>query len=360
MRTRLLLPFVLAAGAMATPVLSQVVIRRKPGAITRSLSFGREDTPRAVIGVTTSTGDARDTLGLLVTDVTSDSPAGKAGIQEGDRIQSINGIDLQLQRIDLGDSEMADAMARRLTRELGKVKPGDSVTLRVYHNGQARSVTVKTVNSEDLYGNPMAKMTGEMENRAALGVSLAVTGSKRDTLGVLIVGVDDDSPAATAGLEEGNRIAEINGVNLRVDREDAGDHYVSSARLQRLQKAMAKVRPGDDVTLQLYADGRFKTVHVRAVKASTLENAARTFMFRGDGQGPMKINVDGAQIREKIQQAMKQAQRSLERVRVEVPNMRWNMDEPAPAASPVPPVEPMSVVARAMYAPRPLLRVIRF
>ena len=381
MRTRLFIPFVLAAGALATPVLGQVVIRRDPGANVRTMSFSADETPRAVIGVTTSTGDARDTLGLLVTDVTSNSPAGKAGIQEGDRIQSINGIDLKLERIDIGDSEMADAMARRLTRELGKVKPGDNVTLHVYHNGQSRVVTVKTVNSQDLYGDPMARITGDMENRAALGVSLGIAGSKRDTLGVLIMGVDDDSPAAAAGLEEGNRIAAINGVDLKVDRADAGDHYVSSARLQRLQKAMSKVKPGDDVALQVYADGRFKTVHVKAVKASTLGSASRTFMFRGDGEGPMNINVDGPQIRETIQRAMDQAQRSLERVRVEAPNMRWDMDESTPPMPPMPAAAPRAMVApgvrvvpmpaaapeplrrieaRVMYAPRPPLRVIRF
>jgi len=55
-------------------------------------------------------------------------------------------------------------------------------------------------------------------------------------LGVLVIGVTDSTPAARAGLEEGNRIAAINGVNLRVAREDAGDRWVGSARAERLQR----------------------------------------------------------------------------------------------------------------------------
>ena len=130
----------------------------------------------------------------------------------------------------------------------------------------------------------MAFLRRSDDNRAVLGVSLAVTGSKRDTLGVLIIGVNDDGPAAKAGLEEGNRIAGINGVNLKVDRADAGDSYVSSARYQRLQREMQKVKPGDDVTLEIYSDGRFKTMHLKASRASELEGNSRTMIFNG-GQG---------------------------------------------------------------------------
>ena len=39
----------------------------------------------------------RDTLGLLVTEVTSGEVAEKARIEEGDRLASVNGTDLRLQ-----------------------------------------------------------------------------------------------------------------------------------------------------------------------------------------------------------------------------------------------------------------------
>ena len=48
--------------------------------------------------------------------------------------------------------------------------------------------------------------------------------------------VQDSSPAARAGLEEGNRIAAINGVNLRVAHEDADDPNLGSTKAQRLMR----------------------------------------------------------------------------------------------------------------------------
>ena len=42
-----------------------------------------------------------------------------------------------------------------------------------------------------------------------------MTGSSRDTLGVFVMSVEDGGPAAKAGIEEGTRIASINGVDVR-------------------------------------------------------------------------------------------------------------------------------------------------
>lgn len=357
MRTTLLIPIALAAGAAAMPAAAQVVVRTTPRAYAYSVNTG--DSPRAVIGVTMSTGDAQDTLGLRISEVAADSPAEKAGIKEGDRLQSINGVNLKLAAIDIGDTEMADAMSRRLTRELGKLKPGDDVSLKVYHDGSVKTVTAKTVDSDDLYGNAMGTFFKRADNRAVLGVSLSVTGSKRDTLGVLIIGVNDDGPAAKAGLEEGNRIAAINGVDLKVDHADAGDSYVSNARYQRLQKEMEKVKPGDNVTLQVYADGRFKTVQIKTTKASDLAGNAGTFIFNGGAPGGMNINIDGQKIRDEVQGAMEEVRRSLQDVRVS-PRVRWmNEDDmpdmpDMPAMAPMPPTPPMAPMAPmpAMAAPR--------
>ncbi len=382
MRTTLFIPIALAAGAAAVPAAAQVVVRSAPRAYAYSINTGQS--PRAVIGVTMSTGDAQDTLGLRISEVAAGSPAEKAGIKEGDRLQAINGVNLRIAAIDIGDQEMADAMSRRLTRELGKLKPGDEVSLRVYHDGQAKTASVKTVDSDDLYGNAMGTMFRRDDNRAVLGVSLSVTGTKRDTLGVLIIGVNDDGPAAKAGLEEGNRIAAINGVDLKVDRADAGDSYVSNARYQRLQKEMEKVKPGDAVTLQVYADGRFKTVQVKTTKSSELTGSTGTFIFNGGAPGDMNFNIDGQQIRDQVQRAVDQVRESLQEIRVQ-PRVRW-MDEdmgpvvmpepptpPAPALAPMPPAARGMVVraARAVVAPdpppavlavrgRPSIRVIRF
>ena len=115
-----------------------------------------------VIGVETSSGSVRDTLGVLVIGVTTNGPADKAGIEEGDRIASANGVDLRLTSADAGDREMRGLMSRRLARAVQKLKAGDAVELRVYHDGQYKTVKLTTVKSSDLsledYG-----MNGDIE-----------------------------------------------------------------------------------------------------------------------------------------------------------------------------------------------------
>ena len=118
--------------AAALPASAQVNVLRVPGGggVTTAFGGGFNDAARVAIGVTTtSSATSRDTLGVLVTSVRSGSPADKAGIGEGDRISSINGVSLKLASADVDEYEIAGAMSRRLTRELNKLKAGDEVEL---------------------------------------------------------------------------------------------------------------------------------------------------------------------------------------------------------------------------------------
>jgi len=112
--------------------------------------FGRAHDDGPAIGVETRSGSVRDTLGVLVIGITPNGPADKAGIEEGDRIASANGIDLRLAPADATDREMRGLMSRRLARAVQKVKAGDVVELRVYHDGQYKTVKVTTVKAADL------------------------------------------------------------------------------------------------------------------------------------------------------------------------------------------------------------------
>ena len=275
------------AVAAAAPLAAQTPA---PRARVFTLDAGgpeRAEEHRAALGIgTSSTGTARDTLGLMITSVTRNSPAERAGLEEGNRIAAINGVSLRVNAADVEDAEMSGTLSRRLVRELGKVKPGDDVELRVYRDGRTSSVKVKTADSDSLFGTrERVRFTREdMAERPSLGIGLGNTGSKRDTLGVLVMSVLDDSPAARAGLEEGNRIAAIDGVSLRVAREDAGDGFLGSAKAQRLQREIAQKKAGSDVTLRVYANGQFRDVKVRLVRAGDLPKGSRNMMFfGGDG-----------------------------------------------------------------------------
>jgi len=264
-------PFAMAlAGDAAAQVRTEARAYSVPG---RTFSFStNDDGDRAVIGITTSTGSARDTLGVLISSVSQGGPADKAGIEEGSRIISINGINLKLAAADVGDMDMSGQMTRRLTRELGKLKAGDEVELKVYGAGQTKTIKVKTVAADDLYSSGRRNTVRiRDDDRAALGVSLGSSGSKRDTLGVLLVGVDDAGPAGKAGLEEGNRVQSINGVDLRVSKDDAGDEFVSGSKVRRLQRELEKVKAGDEVSLKVYIGaGRTRDVKVKTVPMADL------------------------------------------------------------------------------------------
>src|SRR5258707_212773 len=124
--------------------------------------------------------------------------------------------------------------------------------------------------------------SAEPGHRAAIGVSTSTSGTLRDTLGILITAVTKDGPAEKAGLEEGNRIAAINGVNLRVSRDDAGDRYLSSVKAQRLHREISQLKPGDNVTLSVYSGGRVRDVSVKVARAADIHGAGGMMYFGGD------------------------------------------------------------------------------
>ncbi len=248
-------------------------------------AFGFDDRDRPRLGITTESSGLRDTLGLLVSDVTEDGPAAKAGVREGDRIQSVNGVNLRLAREDAGEDDMEGIATRRLVRTLGKAKIGDEVDLRVWSDGAVKSVKVKTVSIEDLegVGRRFSRASFEDSGRASLGIGLGSSGSRRDTLGILISSVVDDGPAAKAGLIEGDRIQSMNGVDLRVPGEDAGDWAMSSSRIRRLTRALEKAKPGDEVELRVYSGGSVKSVRIKTVSARDIP--LRNGFFFGDMPG---------------------------------------------------------------------------
>ena len=267
------------AGALA---LSAGVVQAQGPTRTYSYDSRYDDRDRAAIGISTSSGGMRDTLGLLVSSVTAGGPADKAGIEEGNRLVSINGVNLRLSAADAREGDMDGIVNRRLIRELERIKAGDDVDLRVWTGGQTKTVKVKTVAVEDLPSR-MRTARRELEDRPALGLSLSATGSRRDTLGMLVVRVTTDGPAEKAGIIEGDRVSAINGVGLRVAAEDAGDGYMSSARMNRYRRELTKTSVGEDVELRVLSNGQSKTIRIKPVRAGDLPRDRGSVMIIGDG-----------------------------------------------------------------------------
>jgi len=280
-------------------------------------------------------------------------------------------VSLRVSPSDADDGDMTGVMQRRLTRELRKVKPGDEVELRVYNSGSSRTLHVRTVSSEDLY-KPLMRRT--VVDRPTLGFSIGSSGSRRDSLGVLVMYVNDSGPAERAGLEEGNRIASINGVDLRVNPADAGDDYIANAKMRRLQREISDLKVGDDVELRVYQNGSYRTLRLRAVRASELPRRRGGVFIFGDGAAaplpaiPMPRgemfdgDMIGLEVRRAIERAMEATGRSLEGVGrtldgvgrgLNRARIQWNDDDdddrvrtPAPSARSVAPAtRPFRTVA---------------
>ncbi len=258
----------LALGMAASSLAAQTPAPRPraPRASTNGVTIytaTRGDQSRALVGITTGSGGERDTLGLLITSIEPGSPAEQAGLEEGNRITSINGTSLRLSAMDAGEPDMRGILSRRLTREMRKVKPGDEVTLEIFDGGRTRTVRVTTVEASELQpAKDLDDLRDDMRSRPVLGLSLGGA-SARDTLGLFIESVQSGGPAEQAGIYEGDRIAAINGVDLRIGKEDAGDPEVASAKAQRLQREMQKLGVDGTAELRVYSDGQYKTVRVQ-------------------------------------------------------------------------------------------------
>lgn len=134
-----------------------------------------------------------------------------------------------------------------------------------------------------------ARMDSAMLKRAVLGIELRPTGTKRDTLGVFVESVTPKGPAETAGVVEGDRIATINGVDLRVGSGDVDDPYTNGLAAHRLTREVQKLTPGSRVTLRVYSGGRFREVQVTAGRASDFMHDGG-FRIHLGGPGTMRFN----------------------------------------------------------------------
>ena len=159
----------------------------------------------------------------------------------------------------------------------------------------AATSVAPTLNAQAATGNrTFFRTDSAMAKRAALGLQLRPTGTRRDTLGVFVEAVTPKGPAENAGIVEGDRIAAINGVDLRTPAGDTDDAYVNGLAAHRLTREVQKLTPGNRVTLRVYSGGRFRDVQVTAGKASDVMRLGGRFNFRVPGpEGMMEFHGPG-------------------------------------------------------------------
>jgi serine protease Do len=142
--------------------------------------------------------------GALVSQVTADGPAQKAGLQPGDVITEVNGTPVNEQN--------------QLVMTISMMTPGDTAHLKVVRDGQPRDFTLKV---EEMPGEKVQRASAEQgssSDKSLQGVqvedldaqSARQLGLPASTKGVVVTNVDPASPAASAGLQEGDVIQQVN------------------------------------------------------------------------------------------------------------------------------------------------------
>jgi C-terminal processing protease CtpA/Prc len=129
-----------------------VTLRMDPPAPKRvSLLRSGEDANRATLGALVGgAASRRDTLGVFITEIAENGPLARSGVYEGSRIAAIGSVDLRVAAASAGEARASQEKMDLLIAELGKHTAGDSIVLRVYDNGQFRTVRVATMRRGDV------------------------------------------------------------------------------------------------------------------------------------------------------------------------------------------------------------------
>jgi len=142
--------------------------------------------------------------GALVSDIVPDSPAAKAGFQDGDVVVTFNAKKVE-------DS-------RHLQLAVADTTPGSTVPVEILRNGEKQTlkVTVKQLPGQEKLAENNTdndKDTGTLNGVGVADVDPQVRSQfniPKNVSGAVITEVDPASPSADAGLKPGDVIQEIN------------------------------------------------------------------------------------------------------------------------------------------------------
>src|SRR5260221_6767609 len=157
--------------------------------------------------------------GALVSDVTADSPAGRAGVKQGDVIVKFNGHEID---------KLHDLP--RLVAETPIDSKVDITVLRGGSNEQLQAEVGQMPNDkQEVASNIREQQPSGSERSSALGLQLGqLTNSTRKQLGlkgevkgVVVTQVAPDSPAADIGVQPGDVIVAINRQKVTTPQEVA-------------------------------------------------------------------------------------------------------------------------------------------
>ena len=183
-----------------------------------------------------------DAAGAIVSEVTPDSPAGRAGLKSGDVLRELNG------------KKIANGSALQVA--VSEMTPGTPIELGILRDGKPETIHV-TVGEFHNNKSEEASNAGAGEQRGKLGLAVAnlSPGVRQQynvperVQGAAIESVRPGSPADDAGLAPGDVILEVN----RHPVQDA-DNFMNQ---------MHAVPQGKDILLLVWSNGgsSYRVVH---------------------------------------------------------------------------------------------------
>jgi serine protease Do len=179
--------------------------------------------------------------GALVGEVAPKTPSEKAGIKTGDVITAVNG------------KKISDARELRLM--IGSMAPGTKAQIQVNREGQTKMFDVELAEmpaGAAEQGVEASPEEGAQPEKTTVFGGVAVTdvtddvrtaiNLPKDVQGAVIAEIDTDSPAAKAGLHEGDVIQEVNKQSVKNARD--------------LVAISKKLKPNEKILIRVYSQGR--------------------------------------------------------------------------------------------------------
>lgn len=143
--------------------------------------------------------------GVLITAVEEDSPAADAGLRRGDIILQVDGREVNT--------------TAQLREIFGDAEPGDTVALSVLRCEEPEEYDVTLGEKRGFRGAYLGVVTLPGRRMQAVEVERVLPrGEFAFGEGALVVEVEEDSAAAAAGLEVGDRILSVDGEEITEDR----------------------------------------------------------------------------------------------------------------------------------------------
>jgi serine protease Do len=188
-------------------------------------------TPQDIDEKIASALKVREGEGVLVGDVAEGSPADKAGLQSGDIITMVDGRKM--------------SSASQLRNQISQTPPDTRVALSMLRDGKEQELSVElgelpgqvavagSAEAKDLLGFRVSALTRDLASKYGLD---------QRSQGVVISEIDSTSNAGQAGLQEGDVIRSVNRTRIN----SLGD----------FNQAIAGLKKGDSVLLQIFRDGR--------------------------------------------------------------------------------------------------------